>query len=155
MCSWNFYVITSSMSCQLFLRVKLITWSRLLSDPRHWRGIPLKCLTACFSFSRGIQPCPSYVISLHQFLNPSSASVRMKYVGPTPCVHLCTRLTTFRPSVLSHVSTGYVHPPLLNLWWKRRHTCRYRQNWNSLGIWPGNQWPVQPLSLQRTIQIPR
>ena len=29
-----------------------LTWSQLLFDPRHWRGIPLKCLTACFSLYR-------------------------------------------------------------------------------------------------------
>ena len=72
----------------------------------------------------------------------------MWHVGPSPCVHLRTRLTTCGPSVLSHISTGHVHPSLLDFWWKWWHTCRYRQNWDSLSIWPSNKWPVQPLSLQ-------
>ena len=84
-----------------------------------------------FFFSRHLVSL-FYVISLHQFLNPSSASVRMWHVGPSPCVHLRARLTTFGPSVLSHISTGHVHPSLLDLWWKWWHTCRYRQNWDSL-----------------------
>ena len=141
MCSWNFYVITSSMSCQLFLRVKLITWSRLFSDPRHWRGIPPKNLTVCFSFSGGTQFFFSDVI-FSSILQTLSTSVRM----------LCARLTTF--TRFSHISTGYVHLPL-NFWRKRRRLCRCRQNWNSMGIWPGNQWLVQPRSLQRIFQIRR
>ena len=62
---------------------------------------------------------------------------------PSPCVHLRTRLTTFGPKILSHISTGHVHPSLLDFWWKWWHTCRCRQNWNSLGIRPSDQWLLQ------------
>ena len=39
MCSWNFYAITSSMTCRVLLRVGLITWSQLLSLFSRFRSL--------------------------------------------------------------------------------------------------------------------